>query len=158
MKDSKTTHAGLLLLRLGALLYDAVLLCAILFAATGLLMTILHKQTPFDTHARLYHIGLLLLCFLFFGYCWTHGGQTLGMKAWKIRLIGSDGSQVGWFQSAIRFIAALLSASAFGLGFLWALFDRQAQCWHDIVSGTKLVRIERLPQTKQPVDSSGKNR
>jgi len=156
MNRRNTIHVSLPL-RLGALLYDAVLLCACLFAATGLLMTMLHKETPFDEHAWLYHVWLLLLCFFFFGYCWTHGGQTLGMKAWNIQLIGKDGDPVGWLPSILRFIAALLSVSAFGLGFWWALFNRQALCWHDIVSGTRLVRVRTLSQTRQPIDGAGKN-
>jgi uncharacterized RDD family membrane protein YckC len=156
MNCKNTIHAGLPR-RLGALLYDAVLLCAILFTATGLLMAIAHKQTPFDAHAWLYHFWLLLLSFLFFGYCWTHGGQTLGMKAWNIRLVGNDGNPIGWFQSAIRFSTALLSIGLFGLGFCWGLLDRQARCWHDIASGTQLVKVKRLSQTRQSVDGAGKN-
>jgi uncharacterized RDD family membrane protein YckC len=149
-------HAGLIL-RFGALLYDAVLLCAILFAATGLLMAILQQKTPFDSHAWMYRAWLILISFFFFGYCWTHGGQTLGMKAWNIRLVGKDGNPLGWRQSILRFTVALLSAGAFGMGFWWALFDRQALCWHDIASGTRLVRVKTLPQTRQSVDGAGKN-
>lgn len=145
-------------LRIGALIYDTILVCAILFISTALLMMILRRETPFDAHAWLYRGWLVLTGFLFFGYCWTHGGQTLGMKAWNIRLVSDDGNPVSWPQSSLRFATALISLSAFGLGYWWSLFDRQGRCWHDIAAKTLVVRANKtLSQTHQPVESPGKN-
>ncbi len=78
---------------------------------------------------------------LFFAGFWTHGGQTLGMRAWRIRLVGRGGGRVSWGQATLRFFAAIVSWLALGLGFLWALVDRERHAWHDRCSGTRLIRL-----------------
>ena len=82
---------------------------------------------------------LLMVSFLFFGWCWTHGGQTLGMRAWKIRLVNFDGKTVSWSQALTRFCLALLSWLPFGLGFIWSLFEPQRMAWHDRYSKSRLI-------------------
>ena len=89
------------------------------------------------------HLGLQLYALLaplvFFSWFWMHGGQTLGMRAWRLRLLGSDGSSVTLRQSVVRYVGAMLSMLALGLGYLWILFDRQGLAWHDRLSNTRLV-------------------
>jgi uncharacterized RDD family membrane protein YckC len=89
---------------------------------------------------------LLLIAFAFFGWFWVHGGQTLGMRAWRLRLVSADGGPVSWKQAAIRFAAALLSWSCLGLGFFWALIDREKRAWHDRLSGTRLILLPKRPK------------
>lgn len=133
-----------LLRRLGAMVYDAFLLTGLLFFATTLLLP-LRGGEAFRPNELAYSAYLLGVCFMFYGWFWTHGGQTLGMRAWKIRLCVEDGSAVTWGRAAVRFAAALLSLGLFGLGYWWALWDKRKRCWHDLLSGTHLVwQNERL--------------
>jgi uncharacterized RDD family membrane protein YckC len=98
---------------------------------------------------------LLSVCFLFFGWFWTHGGQTLGMRAWKIRLQRTDGKGLGWWQALLRFFLASLwilpmayvsqvlrfdyqLGIAVGLGFFVLTL---ATCFHDRYSDTIMVQI-----------------
>ena len=74
---------------------------------------------------------------------WTRGGQTLGMRAWRCRLVAADGEPVGWGQTVARFAAALVSWAALGLGFWWALADPERRTWHDRWSGTRIVLVPR---------------
>lgn len=127
-----------LLRRLGALFYDSLLLLGIFFFSTLALLP-WHGE-GFGPHSLLYKLYLLGVAFLFFGGFWTHGGQTLGMRAWKIRLCSVDGGAVGWRQAALRYVAAFFSFSLFGLGFFAALFDPGKRCWHDRVAGTRMLR------------------
>jgi uncharacterized RDD family membrane protein YckC len=76
---------------------------------------------------------------LFFTWFWVHGGQTLGMKAWRLRLVGPGGAAVGWRTALIRFAAGVLSALPAGLGLWWAALDRERRAWHDRLSGTRLL-------------------
>jgi uncharacterized RDD family membrane protein YckC len=76
----------LFLRRLGAILYDSFLLVALLMLATALLL-LLNGGQPIPPHTFLYQAYLLVVAYLYFDYCWRHGGQTLGMKAWKIRCV-----------------------------------------------------------------------
>lgn len=124
-----------LLRRLGAIAYDSLLLLAILFFATGILIPLNHGEA-FTSEQIFYPVYLLLISFVFFGWFWTHGGQTLGMRAWKIIVLSEDGHPITWRQAALRFVCALLSWACLGLGFLWILIDKDRKAWHDRLSKT----------------------
>ena len=66
--------------------------------------------------------------------------MTLGMRAWKVKLITDQGQAVGWKQSASRFGFSLLSVALLGGGFIWSLFDHHGLTWHDHLSHSRLVR------------------
>lgn len=126
-----------LLRRLAALLYDTMLLAGVLFAATLLLLPFRGGEA-FHPHNPWFSAYLLGVGFAFFGGFWTHGGQTLGMRAWKIRLKSVDGGTVTWRQAALRAGFALVSTGLLGLGYLWVWFDSRRCTWHDLASGTRL--------------------
>lgn len=72
---------------------------------------------------------------------WRRGGQTLGMRPWRLRLIAADGNRPSWTALLIRYGVGTLSLLAAGLGFWWAWLDRDRLTWHDRASGTRLIRI-----------------
>jgi len=129
--------------RLMAIIYDLFLLMAILFIATAVAMAFNHGNAiePGQTLYPYYVSCLLIISFCFYGWFWTHGGQTLGMKTWKMKLQQDNGQSITWMLALIRFIAALISWSAAGLGFLWSLFHPQRRTWHDIASNCVLVDL-----------------
>jgi uncharacterized RDD family membrane protein YckC len=132
-----------LLRRLAALLYDSLLLLALWFATSALVLAVsggLLSQA--DRPLWLLYVlrtCLLLVTFLFWAGFWTHGGQTLGMRAWRLKLVNDQGGPVSWPQAAWRCLAALLSLAPLGLGYLWILIDREQCAWHDRLSGTRVV-------------------
>jgi uncharacterized RDD family membrane protein YckC len=83
---------------------------------------------------------LLAIVVAFFCGFWVHGGQTLGMRAWRIRVVTDDGRPVGWARAAARFALALVALAPAGLGFWWALRDDLRRGWHDLWTGTRVVR------------------
>lgn len=130
--------------RLFAIFYDCFLLAALLFIV-GAVLTSLNGGEAIEPGSWLNQVeraSLLLVCFCYFGGFWTHGGQTLGMQTWKIKLVSNEtGACVNWKQAAIRFLAAMLSWSLFGAGFLWALVDREKRGWHDLLSHSRLIDL-----------------
>lgn len=122
---------------MAAVLYDFLLLLALLFLATAILLPINNGQA-FTAKQFFYPIYLLAVSFLFYGWFWTHGGQTLGLRAWKIKLSANDGHPISWRLAGLRFGAALLSWIVFGGGFLWILLDKNKRSWHDHLSKTSL--------------------
>ena len=135
-------YAGLIR-RLMAIVYDAFLLVAVLFVATAVAM-IFNRGEAFEPGQTLYPayvVYLLAVSYVFFGWFWTHGGQTLGMKTWKMKLQQQNGEPITWWLALIRFVAALVSWSVAGLGFLWSLFDPQKRGWHDIASHCVLLDL-----------------
>ena len=72
---------------------------------------------------------------------WRRGGQTLGMRPWRLRLATAGDGVPGWGALWLRHAVGALSLLASGLGFWWAWFDREGRTWHDRASGTRLVRL-----------------
>ena len=126
--------------RLAALVYDAILLLAVLFVATALVLPLSGGEAI--THNPLFSTWLLLVSFFFYAWSWVHGGQTLGLRTWHMRLERLDGGPIGWWQALLRFLSAIPSWALFGLGYLWILVDRDKLAWHDRISETRIVRID----------------
>ena len=75
----------------------------------------------------------------YFVWYWHHGGQTLAMQTWKIRLSTPSGRPPSLGRLALRYVLAWPSIIYFGVGLLWALFDRDRQFLHDRLAGTRIV-------------------
>ncbi len=127
---------GLLRL-LAVIVYDFLLLIALLFLATAILLPF-NGGEAFTSHQVFYSLYLLAVSFCFYGWFWTHGGQTLGLRAWKMKVLNDKHTLISWRQAFIRFTAALFSWIFLGLGFLWVLFDKKQRSWHDMASKTGL--------------------
>lgn len=122
--------------RLAAMVYEAVLLFAVgFFTAWLFFFASGGADTTHAGAARLELQALLVLAFAaYFVWCWLRGGQTLAMKAWKIRLV-----DVTPARALARFFLALVLVPTL-VSIVWALFDRDGQFLHDRLAGTRLVR------------------
>lgn len=125
--------------RLASATYDTLLLVGVLmllflapYVAAGL---IFHRIPPGPVLA----IHLISILAAYFLWYWRHGGQTLAMQTWKIRLVAVTGGAPSWPQLILRFILAWPSLGFYGAGLLWALFDRDGQFLHDRLAGTRIV-------------------
>ncbi len=143
-----------LLKRLLAIIYDLFLLIAVFFAVgipLSILTTFIFNAGDAITEEHRFYLlnqiiilGSLFIASLFFyGWFWTHGGQTLGMKTWRIMLVSNDTQKISWKQAIQRYFAAILSWLVLGMGFLLSLFDDRKRCWHDMLSGSYLVQLEK---------------
>lgn len=124
------------------MVYDGILVFALLLVATfpfvGLTGGVITPATRI-----VLQIYLLFICATYFVWFWLHGGQTLPMKTWKIRLLTRTGRPARLGQGILRFSTALLGIACAGFGLLWALWDRDRQFLHDRISGTRLVQLPR---------------
>ena len=122
------------------IVYDFVIVISLLMLATLLAMFAgFGGRTAMKDPA--YTIYLLSIWFFYLAWCWHKGGMTVGMRAWRVKIEDESGNRPGWGKSTIRFLASLLSAAAVGIGFAWALFDSRKRTWHDILSGSRLIRF-----------------
>lgn len=122
--------------RLAAMLYDALSMIALWFVATFAMLPLTGGEAILASSQGLlghfYHALLVMLAVAYFGLCWTRGGQTLGMKAWRIRLETMDGRSPGWAAALIRFAtgAAMVLPAILGLWYLrapgWSFSDLMA--------------------------------
>lgn len=134
-----------LLRRLAALLYDMLLLVAVLMTVTWLLLPLTRGEAitreTVGAFEYLYRALLLGLIVAYYGFSWTRSGQTLGMLAWRIRVVRSDGGGLlRWRDVLLRLAASTLAWLPAGLGYFWMLFDREHLTWHDRLSRTRVVK------------------
>jgi uncharacterized RDD family membrane protein YckC len=128
-----------LLRRLGAIAYDFLLVCAVLFLVTIPFIAVRGGE-PVEIGDNLsYRIALVVVIYTFFVGFWTRSGRTLGMQSWGLQLETMDGRRPTLTAASLRFIAAIVSWAPLGLGFLWQLWDKDKLTWHDRISGTRLV-------------------
>lgn len=125
--------------RLVALAYDSLLVSALLFAFLLALFMARGAHGSGPPAKPWIWVSAAAVSALFFCGFWTHGGQTSGMRAWRIRVVREDGGPVGWDAALLRFVGAWASALPLGLGYWWSLFDPQRRCWHDRLSRTAVI-------------------
>jgi len=81
-----------------------------------------------------------LITVLYFPYFWSHGGQTPGMKLFRIRVVrDADGGPVGWGPALLRLIGYWINQIVFYIGFLWIFVDKRRRGWHDLIAGTVVI-------------------
>ena len=142
--------------RAAAILYDTFLTLSVMFLAgfLNLVVTISiygsqELKTMIDHGYNLggflFYSILLVTVYGFFGFFWTRSGQTLGMKAWRVKIVNEDGYRlITPTQSIIRFIIAIPAFMLAGSGFFWALIDGKKRTWQDIASSSRVILVEKL--------------
>lgn len=147
--------------RLACMVYEGIVLFGVLMIA-GLLYATATQQRHALVGMRGLQAFLFLVLGAYFSWFWSHGGQTVAMKTWRIRLLARDGQSVSiqraflryllswlWFLPALAWahvaglksgasIAAALAIGALGYATL-SMLNNQRQYVHDVICGTRLV-------------------
>ena len=142
-RSNASEHAPGLARRLAAMAYDFLLASAVLFLA-GLPVAVIADGNLAGMGRLVYQGYLFFVLGLYFNYCWHRGGQTLGMKTWKLRVVRFDGAQVSRRRAALRYLLAWPSIGFAGAGIVWTLFDRDGQYLHDRLAGTRISRSDAM--------------
>ncbi len=156
-KTTAQIHAGFpsagFLRRLAAMVYDLLVAVAILMlaSAVALLLPAALNQlgviqlddnfTAADwlNQTSLFLVYLLAVLGFFFGWFWWRSGQTIGMRAWRLKVQQRNGHRLTKKQALIRVLTC-----CFGLGNLWVLVDfKNRRSWHDYAAGTELVTLSK---------------
>lgn len=124
--------------RLLALLYEALLLLALLLAGSvPFVMVAPHADRV--VARPLFQLYLVALTAAYFVWQWRHGGRTLAMKTWRLRLVTREGGPLTLRHAAARYVIGLAGTLLLGAGFWWALLDREGLFLHDRAAGTKII-------------------
>ncbi|MCL6619517.1 MAG: RDD family protein [Thermomonas hydrothermalis] len=127
--------------RLLALLYDLLPALGLWFLVAALFTAVHGDAIRGGPWGWLELAALWLVTGLYASLSWRRGGQTLGMRPWRLHLVASDGhTPPRWPALWRRYAVGTLSLLAGGLGFWWAWIDRAGLTWHDRASGTHLQR------------------
>jgi uncharacterized RDD family membrane protein YckC len=135
--------------RLAALLYDSFILLAISFFYGAIVTAVgtvagRHEadyQPMFDHWA--FTLGWVLVLVAFYMWFWHKSGQTIGMRTWRLKLVERDNPlrTPSWQLCALRALVAPPAIVFGGLGYWYALIDRQAHCLHDRLSKTQVIEL-----------------
>jgi uncharacterized RDD family membrane protein YckC len=124
--------------RLAAMVYDLLLLAALWMTATFVLV-IGRGGAPVPPGNLPYQLLLAAITAGFFIGFWLRGGQTLGMRAWRLRVALPSGAPLDVRTAVVRLAAGLVSAACLGAGLFWLWIDRDGLAWHDRAAGTRVV-------------------
>lgn len=124
--------------RLAAALYDWLILGGLLVFSSFILIALRGGEAmpPGDL---LFQAFLLVQVAAFFAGFWWYGGQTPGLRTWRLRVVRADGGPLSPREAVLRFVLAILSVALLGFGFWWVLVDGEGRSWHDRLSGTRLT-------------------
>jgi uncharacterized RDD family membrane protein YckC len=169
--DSTTPPRAGLMRRLAALFYDLLLVLALAFVASFAVLPLTGGEAILPSTGGfvgpLYRVAWPLFVFAYFGWCWTRSGQTLGMRAWRLRLETEPGGRIGWAAAAGRYLlgislfwlacvgawyageaaSPLARAGAAALvaplvlNFAWILFDRERRSLVDLAGRARMRRV-----------------
>jgi len=128
-----------LMRRLAAIMYDLLLVAALLFLTTIPFIALRGGEPVEVGENAAYRAILGIVVYGFFVGFWTRSGRTLGMQSWGLQLETANGETPTFTAASLRFFAAIISWAPVGLGFLWQLWDKDKLAWHDRISGTRLV-------------------
>jgi len=125
--------------RLAAMIYEGVLLTAILLLATALFVAVFGDSRMYPQRAAL-QLYLVSIAGGYFTWNWSAGRRTLPMRTWRLYLADRTGAPPGVPTALVRYLAAVIGILACGIGLAWVLVDPERQFLHDRVAGTRLLR------------------
>lgn len=134
--------------RLACAVYELLLVAALVLVATFPFLAVV-GDASYGFRRHLLQAYVLAVAGAYLVTFWTHGGQTLAMKTWGIRLVGPGSQPVGTGLALMRYALGIAGLAAAGIGFLWAFLDRDRQFLHDRLAGTRLVNAD-LPKRTGP--------
>ncbi len=122
-------------IRFVAYLIDVV----IVYVVEWIVAQVLFAGNPLAAGASAVNLVIALAYFLYF---WSSygGGQTVGMRVLKLRVVKTDGSALDLVGAFLRFVGFIVAAIPILIGLIWVAFDANKQGWHDKIAGTYVVK------------------
>lgn len=140
--------------RLASMFYESLLLLGVLSVTFMLPHLALGMALEIVLPGPVLVMHVFLVLGIYFIWYWHHGGQTLAMQTWRLKLVGADGNPAGLGRLCLRYFLSWPSLLFYGAGLLWAVLDRERQFLHDRLAGTRIV-IVAPPTTTSPPPPAG---
>ena len=140
ISETEEYFSASLFVRIAAMVYDGLLILAMWMVITIIAIAI-NDGTAVEAGNPILSSILFITFFAFYAKFWTHGGQTLGMRAWRLKIVNVQQGQITLVQCLLRLVMAVIGLAAFGLGYIWVFIDKDKLAWHDRFSYTRIVRL-----------------
>ncbi|MFN6961701.1 MAG: RDD family protein [Rhodocyclaceae bacterium] len=141
--------------RLASMLYESLLLAGVLLIAFLLPQMALGMGLGNVAPGPLLLVHVFVVIAAYFLWHWRHGGQTLAMKTWRLRIVGLDGEPPSNARLLLRHLLSWPSVLFYGAGLFWAFFDRDRQFLHDRLAGTRIIYVPPTTAAKLPPSGRG---
>ncbi len=150
-----------ILRRLMAILYDTFLVLPLIMMSVAVALGLQRAfvslaggtAEPAALHPLLVQGLAIFTTTVFFSIFWLKNGQTLGMQAWRIKLVSFNGDSPSAAACVVRCLGATVSALCLGLGYLWCIVDGRGRYWHDYLSRTELLLLPKKSAKAVSVES-----
>jgi len=106
-------------------------------------------------HGPIFRVGLGLALLGFYAFFWLRSGQTLGMQAWRLKLISESGEPLKFRTVVLRALLGVPSLLLFGLGYLWILFNPKRLAVHDLITKTRVVQLPKKNKKEKSATPQG---
>jgi len=136
-----TYELASILRRLASMLYESLLLLGVLSVAFMLPHLVLGMGFEVVLPGSVLFLHLFTVIGCYFVWYWSHGGQTLAMQTWRLKIVGVDGNPPRLKQLILRYVLSWPSLLFYGAGLFWAIFDRDRQFLHERLSGTRIIFV-----------------
>lgn len=123
--------------RLLAMAYDSILVATVMFIGCGIIL-FFNKGQAISQGTIWFQIYLIGIWMLFCTWFWVNGGQTIGLRAWKLKIVDYDNKTITWTQAVLRFLIPIITV---GISFAWCFIDKDSQALHDRLAKTKIIRV-----------------
>jgi uncharacterized RDD family membrane protein YckC len=114
----------------------AFVIDAVILGVVNQILTSLSGQDPTTSTGLSTLVGIVYVI----GFWQAWNGQTPGKRVMGIRIVKADGSAFGLVPAILRYVGYFVSGIVLLLGYIWILFDKDKQGWHDKIAGTYVVK------------------
>ena len=139
--------------RLVAYIIDAAILFVVILVAVILLGGAIFTGADFSDPETpqvgpaaigasvLFVLVVLVVSLGYFPFFWARGGQTPGMKPFRLYVVrDSDGGRISAGQALIRLVGYWVNGIVLYIGFIWVFIDARRRGWHDLIAGTVVIK------------------
>ena len=127
------------MIKLGAcLLYELLTIIAIVFVSAGIFVWLFGNAT-YGLKRLMLQLFLWCVIGAYFIWCWLKSGQTLAMQAWKIKVLDHHDQLLNLKLAMLRYVLVSINLLFCGIGFLWAIVDKERLFLHDRLLKCRLV-------------------
>ena len=128
-----------------AIFYDLIVVCGILMVAGFAIVPIYHMvahQDAIPAGNWFFRVLLYLIVFSYYAFSWQRGGQTIGMKSWKLKLISNNEVPPTLLRYFLRYVGGQLSCAIALLGYIMIWLGPRHLMLHDLLSQTRMISLK----------------
>ncbi|HET7727028.1 MAG TPA: RDD family protein [Candidatus Limnocylindrales bacterium] len=130
--------------RLLSYLLDSLILTVVIVAfavVVGVIIAASGSQAAAVSLTIVLVLGVIVLSIGYFPWFWMRGGQTPGMRPFRLYVVRDrDGGPVSGGAAALRLLGYVVNSFALYIGFAWILIDKRRRGWHDLIAGTVVIQ------------------